>query len=160
MQKTWNEAHEECCKYGLKLLSVESQVEINCLHTAFNSTNQRWVTAGKMCSRIKMSGYSWTSGLFWTGASSDGINCERKWAWCPNRTDWILDSLRWSSSRIAPLTSSTAPGNMKPGVQHILSCRTYLALASSAMLARYNENLYTFQAQRLVSIVHPINNSK
>jgi hypothetical protein len=69
LQKTWNEAHKECYKYELKLLSVESQEEINCLHIAFKSKNQMSDSRTNVQPNKNFRLILWTSGLFWTGAS-------------------------------------------------------------------------------------------
>jgi hypothetical protein len=38
--------------------------------------------------------YGWKTNVdYWTAASSDGINCGNKWAWCPNGTEMVASTM-------------------------------------------------------------------
>jgi hypothetical protein len=44
-------------------------------------------------------GYAWNTNVdYWTSASSDGINCGNKWAWCPNGTERVADTM-WMTNK-------------------------------------------------------------
>jgi len=41
--------------------------------------------------------YNLENDAYWTSGSSDGINCERQWAWCPNGTSFFQTNAPWAA---------------------------------------------------------------
>jgi hypothetical protein len=55
---------------------------------------------------ISSKGYSWGNTVdIWTAASSDGINCGNKWAWCPNGTEGVADTMWMPTEPNSPYTN-------------------------------------------------------
>ncbi|XP_059489302.1 uncharacterized protein LOC132204680 [Neocloeon triangulifer] len=61
-KKSWSDASKECCRIGMKLLSVDNDYEYNNLQMAIRSNN------------------SIMAGNYWTSASDEG--CEKSFGWC------------------------------------------------------------------------------
>ncbi|XP_065349858.1 macrophage mannose receptor 1-like [Cloeon dipterum] len=73
--KTYKDAYYECCKFGMKLVSIETNAERECLHDGF-----------------KFAG--WGSLPLWTSGTSDGVGCVRNFGWCPSGT-LVAPDLMW-----------------------------------------------------------------
>ncbi|XP_065352103.1 macrophage mannose receptor 1-like [Cloeon dipterum] len=80
-KKTQKDAAAECCKYGLRLVSIETLDELKCLIEMNN-----WFVKNAL--------------LYWTSLSNDGIGCVRSHGWCPegspnsNVIPWASDALQ------------------------------------------------------------------
>ncbi|XP_065353487.1 uncharacterized protein LOC135948214 [Cloeon dipterum] len=72
---TFAEALTECCKFGLKLLSVETTEEHKCILETVK-TELRY-----------FSGY-------WTSGTSAGFGCEFTWGWCSSRK--LMENITWN----------------------------------------------------------------
>ncbi|XP_065345316.1 uncharacterized protein LOC135942902 [Cloeon dipterum] len=77
--KTSKDAYYECCKFGMKLVSVETDAERVCIHNGF-------MTAG------------WTAGSVWTSGTDNGIGCVGKFGWCPDGT-FLGSDAKWGATQ-------------------------------------------------------------
>ncbi|XP_065344308.1 uncharacterized protein LOC135942224 [Cloeon dipterum] len=75
---TWADAMTECCKYGMKLLSVESYDELTCL-AAMNKVLLKDTTS-----------------FYWTSGTSNGFNCEFTYGFCGSKTLLYQNFSNWS----------------------------------------------------------------
>jgi hypothetical protein len=63
-------------------------------------------------------GYGWNAWVtYWASATSDGINCEDNWAWCPNGTEWVDRSLWLPGEPNSPFFDYCGIWNYQPGIQ-------------------------------------------
>lgn len=83
--KTFAGALEECCSYGLKLLSVESKNELDCLF----EMNQSWCLTIKNINRVHPNYFAdelFSAGTFWTSGTNNGYGCDKTYGWCSTKT--------------------------------------------------------------------------
>ncbi|XP_059482049.1 macrophage mannose receptor 1-like [Neocloeon triangulifer] len=81
--KNYKEAYDECCKYGMELVSVETNFEKECIIKGFQSAG-------------------WGSVTFWTSGTSNGVGCVPGFGWCPKGTLLSADSVWFSNEPSAP----------------------------------------------------------
>jgi hypothetical protein len=85
VSKNKAQAETECCKYGLKLLSIESYEEIECL-ADMNAGSEKFKNQFKLCElKIFFSGAATlkqVDRMYWTSGSSEGHGCVKNYGWC------------------------------------------------------------------------------
>ncbi|XP_059470853.1 uncharacterized protein LOC132193915 [Neocloeon triangulifer] len=77
--KTRDEAMAECCKYGLQLLSIDTQQELQCIVDMNNAKSKK-------------------SARFWTSGSNMGILSVSNHGWCTTK-NLIYNKTLWESSQ-------------------------------------------------------------
>ncbi|XP_059490127.1 uncharacterized protein LOC132205206 [Neocloeon triangulifer] len=75
--KNWSDANSECCRIGMKLLSIDNDYEYNNLQAALRSSNA--IPAGN----------------YWTSASDEG--CEKAFGWCA--VNKLVRNAIWASGQ-------------------------------------------------------------
>ncbi|XP_065332819.1 uncharacterized protein LOC135934774 [Cloeon dipterum] len=131
--KTRNDAATECCKFDMKLLTVDDGLELSCL-ASMNDSKFSLIRVCKCKGQRKHSFavFLKKTSSFWTYGSNEG--CESTHFWCPARTP--LDSVLWAAAQpSAPATNRCVSINLKTNANASLidqSCSTTLPFICKA----------------------------
>lgn len=91
-------AYEECCKYGLKLLSVESAEEVNCIAEMNAGSRAQNPSKFLLHVRLNFTAEVKVTNKYWTSGTNVGYGCDFKHGWCTSRKFFASNNLTWTPS--------------------------------------------------------------
>jgi hypothetical protein len=115
--KTQTEAAAECCKFGMKLLSVETEEEYKCLGEMNRGYLQiHWTFVVLIYINFvfwRVDEMANKDSSYWTSGTNNGVGCDEIWGWCSTKTLFQNPFKMWmSGAPFAQITKRCAQMNM------------------------------------------------